>query len=148
MARLKLELPEFTLFLTCVEVRVTDLNYGNHLANQALLGLLHEARLRWLRQLGFRDELNVGDCGLVMSDAAVVFLREAFLGEVLTIELRRGECTRTGFDLYYLVTTGQDRQSVAQAKTFMTCFDYSTRRVKAIPPELHLALQNKTVSAA
>jgi hypothetical protein len=45
MPRLKLELPAGFPFRTTLTVRVTDLNYGNHLGNDALLGLLHEARV-------------------------------------------------------------------------------------------------------
>ncbi|MBE9609838.1 acyl-CoA thioesterase [Chitinilyticum piscinae] len=148
MPRLKLDLPEPLLFRTTLEIRVTDLNYGNHLANHALLGLLHEARLRWLKSCGFASELAVAGCGLIQNDAALIFLRECHIGEVLEIELRRGECTRTSFDLYYLVTTGQDRQHVAQAKTLMSCFDYQSRRIKAIPAELKQALENTQASAA
>ncbi|WP_028454832.1 acyl-CoA thioesterase [Chitinilyticum litopenaei] len=143
MPRLRLDIPDFPLFTTELEVRVTDLNYGKHLGNQALLGLLHEARLRWLRERGFADELDVGGCGLIMADVAISFSQEAFLGERLRVELRRGECTRSGFDLYYLVTKVHDRQSVAQAKTFLACFDYQTRRVCAIPAELQQALQTE-----
>ena len=48
MARVKLEIPELLPFATELEVRVGDVNYGGHLGNDALLGLLHEARIRFL----------------------------------------------------------------------------------------------------
>ena len=48
MARVKLDLNgvEF-VFRTELDVRITDINYGRHVGNDAMLGLLHEARLRY-----------------------------------------------------------------------------------------------------
>lgn len=133
MPRLRLTLPAQTIFTTQITVRVTDINYGNHLANDALLGLLHEARINWIRQLGFKNEQDVGGTGLILADAAIVFRAEAFLGEVLQIDLRLGEMGRSGLDLYYHVRKQQDQQVVAQAKTHIAFFDYETRRIAAMP---------------
>ena len=55
MPRIRLELPDRFHFRTSLTVRVTDLNYGRHLGNDAVLGLLHEARVRFLRSLGYAE---------------------------------------------------------------------------------------------
>ena len=49
MPRVKVALPATFPFRTEIPVRITDLNYGGHLGNDALLGLLHEARVHFLR---------------------------------------------------------------------------------------------------
>lgn len=133
MARLKLELPHRVIFATEICVRVTDLNYGNHLANDALLVLLHEARLCWLRSAGFADERDLGGAGLIQADAAIVYRNEAFLGDVLVIEILSGECGRSSLDLFYRVQRKHDRMVIAEAKTHIAFFDYSARRLAAIP---------------
>lgn len=133
MSRLRLELPETTLHTVELTVRVTDLNYGNHLGNSALLGLLHEARLTWFRFLGYQDERDLGGAGIILADAAIVFQSEAFLGESLGIELRVGDIGRAAFDLYYVVTAKEDGRPVAAAKTAIVFFDYATRRATPMP---------------
>lgn len=50
MARITLPLPENILFRTRLTVQIGDINYGNHLANDAVLRLCHEARIRWLAE--------------------------------------------------------------------------------------------------
>ncbi len=45
------------LFSATLEVRISDINYGNHLGHDSLVSLLHEARVRFLRHLGY-TELN------------------------------------------------------------------------------------------
>ncbi|RMF54479.1 MAG: thioesterase, partial [Calditrichaeota bacterium] len=43
MARLKLTLPEKFHFTTELSIRISDVNYANHLGNDAVLSLIHEA---------------------------------------------------------------------------------------------------------
>ena len=59
MARVKLDLDGAAfVFRTELDVRITDINYGRHVGNDALLGLLHEARLRFWRISGFRKKTS------------------------------------------------------------------------------------------
>jgi acyl-CoA thioester hydrolase len=58
MARVKLSIPEHTIFTTDIAVRITDINYGNHLGNDALVSILQEARMQWLTSNNY-TELNI-----------------------------------------------------------------------------------------
>ena len=52
--------------------------------------------------------MDIGGAGLILCDASVVFLHEAFYGDLLHIRLRRAEISKTRFELYYDVST-QDK---------------------------------------
>lgn len=132
MARLELALPESYFFSTTIKVRVTDLNYGNHLANQALLGMAHEARVQWLASLGF-TELNFAGAGLIMADSAIVYKSEGFYGDALLFELGVNDIHKLGFDLYYKVSNQSTGKLVAEIKTGILTFDYEARKLKALP---------------
>jgi acyl-CoA thioester hydrolase len=134
MARIKIDIPSSFSFTTRIPVRITDLNYGGHVGNDTLLGILQEARVHYLQQWGY-TELNVGGAGLIMSDAAVTYKGESFYGDMLEISIQAAEFTRVGFELYYLVETlrGEKRIPVAQAKTGMVCFDYTARKPVQLP---------------
>jgi acyl-CoA thioester hydrolase len=148
MPRLKLELPDRVIFTTEIEVRVTDLNYGNHLANHALLGLLHEVRLRWLHHYGFKDERDVGGAGIIQADAAIVYRNEAFGGDLLAVELFAGEMGRSSMDLFYRVQKKHDRMVIAEAKTHIAFFDYSARRLAAMPATFRACLEEPRGTAS
>lgn len=120
MARIKLNVPEIVDYSTVIEVRITDLNYGGHLANQALLALLHEARVRFLTALGFSEIGSTTQPGIILADAVMVYRSEAFAGEQLTITLAADEMGRSSFDLYYRVSAGE--RPVADAKTSIGFF--------------------------
>ena len=66
---MKIEMPDKWAFSTEIEVRVTDLNYGNHLANQQFLAYAQEARVRFFATYGF-TELDFGGVSLIQADAA------------------------------------------------------------------------------
>jgi acyl-CoA thioesterase FadM len=54
MARVKLELPDSLGFSTDIEVHIGYINYGNYLGNNSMLTLIQEARMRFLKSMGYR----------------------------------------------------------------------------------------------
>jgi YbgC/YbaW family acyl-CoA thioester hydrolase len=134
MARIKLQLPKTFSFSTEIPVRITDLNYGGHLANDSILSLIHEARMQFLKSVGY-TELEFAGIGLIMADAAIEFKSEAFYGDVLRIYVTAGEFSKVGFALYYELVSVKDETAVALAKTGMVCFDYAKRKVVSVPEE-------------
>lgn len=147
MARVKINFPtQIPIFKMEIPVRITDLNYGNHLGNDSLLAIVHEARACFLREAGF-TELNAGGSGLIMADAAIAYKSEAFFGDLLRIDVFSDQLTAMSFDLVYKVTTLRNKKevTVADVKTGMVCFDYSNRKVCAMPGVLRETLQPKSV---
>jgi acyl-CoA thioesterase FadM len=131
MVRIHLELPAEFSFRTSLTVRVTDLNYGNHLGNDAVLGMVHEARVRWFASMGY-SELDVEGVGILMADCAIVYKSQGFLGERLTVAVAAGTFSRTGCDLFYRLTKA-DGTELARAKTGIVFFDYQAQAVRAVP---------------
>ena len=138
MARVKIELPATWTFTTEIPIRITDINYGNHMGNDAFLGILHEARMRWLRQFGW-TELVFEPVGLIMVDIAVRFKTEARYGDVLTVSLAPTDWTKLGFDLLYLATNAAG-QEVARAQTGMIFFDYARKKLTPAPPDFRITV--------
>lgn len=133
MPRQKIELPEHWLFSTELPIRITDLNYGRHVGNDTMLALLQEARVRWLRALGYESELLAEPVGLILVDLAVRFKAELHYGDTVCVRLAISEWSRRGFELVYQATKGTDETEVARATTGFIFFDYAARRL-ADPP--------------
>lgn len=136
MARIKISIPDKTFFTTNIPVRITDLNYGNHVGNDTILSMIHEARVQYLSSLEY-SELNLGGTSLIMGDVAIEFKAELFYGDIIKASVCADEFTRVGFDLYYKLEkkNGDKTILVATAKTGMVCFDYNTRKVTKVPDE-------------
>lgn len=132
MARVKLDLPESFAFTTGLRVRITDVNYGGHMGNDSLLGLLHEARVRFLSSRNL-SELNVFGLGLIMTDSVIVYKSEAFCGETLVVEMAVADFNKYGCDFVYRVSEQASGREVARAKTGIVFFDYQQRAVQKVP---------------
>ena len=137
MARIKVELPEHFSFSTTIPVRITDLNYGNHVGNDTILSMIHEARVQFLQHYGY-GELTLAGVGLIMSDVAIEFKHELFYGDTVTVSVAASDFSKVAFDLYYKLEKKQAdaTQLVAVAKTGMVCYDYDKKKVTAVPAEV------------
>ncbi|HEX7847664.1 MAG TPA: thioesterase family protein [Chitinophagaceae bacterium] len=136
MARIKLSLPGNFSFSTSIPIRITDLNYGNHVGNDAVLSIIHEARMQFLGHFGY-TEMDFAGVGMIMSDVAIEFKNELFYGDILIASVVATEFSKAGFDLYYKLEkeTNGKRILVAAAKTGMVCYDYDLKKIVAVPEE-------------
>lgn len=142
MGRIKIAIPSTPCQAeVTIPVRITDLNYGNHVGNDSMVSILHEARMQFLTGNGF-TELEAGGTSLIMSDLAVSFKNESFYGDQLTIKVFSGEISGVGFALFYQIYTQRNGKDilVAEARTGMVCFNYANRKIEPVPDALKAIL--------
>ena len=132
MARVKLDLPVSFPFSTELTVRIGEINYGRHLANDSFLGLLHEARLRFLKQHGFSVE-DVGGVSMIMTDAVIVYENQAFHGDHLRIDVAVAGAGKCACDFYFRVTDTNDGEEIGRAKTGIAFYDYRRKKICRMP---------------
>lgn len=140
MPRIIVARPDDVLFATQMTVQIGDINYGRHLANDAVLRLCHETRMRWLKRQGW-NELDAGGVGLIMADAAVQYLAQSHYGDDLRIEMGAADVGKSGFTLLYYLIRVPDEKPVARVQTGMVCFDYAAQRVCRLPESLKAVLE-------
>ena len=134
MSRIKIAFPENISYTATIPVRITDLNYGNHVGNDAVLSMIHEARIQFLTHFGF-TELNCAGVGLIMSDVGIEFKKEIFYGDTLSVQIAAVNFTSVGFDLFYRLLN-KENIVVALAKTGMICYNYEVKKIAAVPAEV------------
>ncbi|MEY3038463.1 MAG: hypothetical protein RL143_1030 [Pseudomonadota bacterium] len=132
MARIKIDMPDNYLFSTTLDVRISDINYGNHLGNDSVLSFVHEARTRFFRQYGY-TEMDVEGYGIIMTDSAIVYKAEGFHGDQIQIDITVGDFNKYGCDIFYLMTNKATAVEIAHVKTGIVFFDYEARKVVTLP---------------
>jgi acyl-CoA thioester hydrolase len=146
MARIKIALPQNFSFTVSIPVRITDVNYGGHVGNDTILSLVHEARMQYLKQLGY-TEMQFAGVGLIMADAGIEFKNQLYYEDVVLVSIVCTDYSKVSFDLYYKLekVVRNDSNSkkilVAAAKTAMVCFDYTNKKIVAIPEEARRKMQ-------
>ncbi|HSN07685.1 MAG TPA: thioesterase family protein [Hanamia sp.] len=141
MPRLKIDLPKKILVSVSVPVRITDINYGNHVGNNAIVEIIHEARVQFLKNHGF-TELDIAGTAMIMSELLVEYKNQSFYNDLLEINIYCGEITRVAFELFYKITTKRMEEEIiiALAKTGMVCYNYELKKVVQVPQELQSIL--------
>lgn len=144
MERIKVNVPDEFDFSTVIKIRVTDLNYGGHVGNDAFLWLIHEARQQFLMQHGYK-ELQLGSHALIMVDAAIEFKHEMNYGDEVIISVSASNFDRYSFDLFYKmeVKTSDSIVIAGKAKTGMMCYDYTSKKKVSLEEEVIKKLSNK-----
>lgn len=128
------QVPEIqnTIFQVSLDVRIQNINYGQHLGHDALISLLHEARLQLLSAHQY-SELNVEGKGMLVTNLYINYLQEAFYGDRLQIEIGVRSMTHATLDLLYAVYNTKTHNKIARAETTMAFFDPARRKVCKIP---------------
>lgn len=143
MSRVKIQFPEHNpLGVVTIPVRIGDINYGNHVGNDAILSIIHEARMLVLAENNY-NEMNAGGNSMIMADVMIAYKSEAFYGDILSVAMYASEVTSLRFDLLYRISTKRNGQNIdiAHAKTGMVCFDYQKRVVSPMTSQFEQYLR-------
>ena len=134
MSRIKISLPDQFSFSCNIPVRITDINYGGHVGNDTVLSIIHEARMLFLKNLGY-TEMNLAGAGMIMSDVAIEFKNELFYGDTVIASVVVGEISKIAFDVIYKLEKETEGKKilVAAAKTGMITYDYDKKKIVSIP---------------
>ena len=117
-------------------LRVNDMNYGGHMGNDSVLTIVHEARIQFLTSLGLTERDFYG-FSLLMADSAVVYKKEAFYGDQLTIQISVSELYNYGFELVYLIKDSNSDLEVARVKTGLVCYNHNKKKIINLPVEFY-----------
>lgn len=117
---------------------IRDINYANHMDHLALLGYLHETRVRFLRSLGDFSELDIdgNGSGLVVAELSCQYKSECFYGDEIEVVQQLELSSPLRLFMNYLVYSGGTRL-VASARIRVVFLNQSR---KIIPVPAHIAV--------
>ena len=133
MARLQLAFPDSCfIYDTTLTVRITDINAGNHLANDSMISMISEARARFLFQMGVQ-ELTEDKTGIIVTDLATMYKSEAHARDQLRFEVGLMDFNAYGCDIVFRITRPADNRLIALAKSGFVFFNYMQSKVVHMP---------------
>ncbi|HCY75023.1 MAG TPA: thioesterase [Ignavibacteriales bacterium] len=132
MQRIKIDLPQKFFFTTEISVRVYDVNFAGHLSNDSILSMVHEARIRFLKNWEF-SEVDTAGAGIIMFDAALQYKSQGYHGDVLIFDVVVENLLRSGCDFIFRITNKATGKEIARAKTGIAFFDYEKSKIVPVP---------------
>ncbi|MGQ7245970.1 acyl-CoA thioesterase [Halomonas sp. V046] len=140
MERVRLEFPQAAVVHRHpMTVRITDMNYGRHLGHDALVSLLHEARVAALAACGL-SEAELGGYPSVAADLAVQYQAEARWPDALVVDTAFLEPGRKTITVYQRMRRERDERVVATARLNLMLVDPATGRPVVVPTSVRDAL--------
>ena len=140
MERVRLDFPEAAIVhRQPLSVRVTDMNYGRHLGHDALVSLLHEARIQALAALGL-TEWDLGGYPSVVADIAVQYQSEARWPDALVVETAIPAPQGKALTVFQRVVHAEGGRPVATARLNLLLVDPASGRTVAVPEAVKTAL--------
>ena len=132
MPRIKLKERPLYFFEYRTILKIRDINYGNHLSNDAVIGLIHEARIDMFTKIGC-SEMDLGDhkTAILIADLAVNYKNQGYLGDEISIHLDIDEIGKNGFRLFYKMQRGTDL--IVLAETGIVVYDYQAENIATVP---------------
>lgn len=127
------------MFDTKLAVRISDINYGNHLAHDRLVTLMHEARLQFFADLG-ESESHFYGVGLILKSLQVEYRKEAFYPDLLTFSIAVDEIRNSAFSLSYQVQNEQ-AEKIAEANLVLVAYDYQKQKIARLPSRAKQSLE-------
>ena len=133
MARITLDFSDQRfIFSTQLTVRTTDINAGNHLANDSMISMISEARARFLFEQGIR-EIDENGLGIIVTDLATMYMAEAHARDQLIFEVGLMDFNKYGADIIFRITRPATGTTISMAKSGFVFFNYKTSKVTPIP---------------
>ena len=132
MQRIKIDLPQKFIYFTEISVRVYDVNFAGHLSNDSILSMVHEARIRFLKNWGY-SEVDTAGAGIIMFDAAIQYKSQGYHGDILVFDVSVNNFIRNGCDFIFRITNKANGKEIARAKTGIAFFDYEQNKMVPVP---------------
>ena len=141
MQRIKIDLPDKFIFSTQISVRVYDVNFAGHLSNDSILSMVHEARIRFLKNWDY-SEVDTAGAGIIMFDAAIQYKSQGYHGDILVFDVSVNNFIRNGCDFIFRITNKANGKVIALAKTGIAFFDYEKNKMVAVPAKFKELIEN------
>lgn len=135
MARIKVKLPDKFIFTTEIPLRISDINYGGHLGHDVFLPITHEARIQFLDKMGY-SEMDLGGYGIIISGVVIEYIKEAFYGDNLIVNIGVANYHKYGFDIIYQLVSKKDNSELGRVITALVLYDYGIRKVARLPEQV------------
>lgn len=129
------------LFTHRINVRIDDINFGNHLCHTKFINLIHNARALFLKKNNL-SELDCFGYSLIILNINVNYLSQCYFDDELEINIIKGEINKATFCLSYTIKNLTTDKLALKAESSMAFIDLTSGKLKKIPEEFINLLMN------
>ena len=124
----------FNSYSQSLNVRIDDINFGNHLCHSRYINILHNTRALFFNQLGF-SEVNCFGYGIIVLNLSIDYLCQCTFNDSLEVKLCIDSLEKVTFSLTYSIFNHTSHKLAARATTKMGFIDMQRGTLKKVPSE-------------
>ena len=113
-----------------IQVRIGDINYGNHVGYHCFFLYFQDARISYLGQFGY-SESNIEGYAMIVAEASCKYKHEVFHGDALEVKCRTSHIRNKSFRINYEIE--KDGIPCAEGQTINMCLDRNSKKVVKLP---------------
>lgn len=132
-------------FSTIIPVRITDINYGNHLGHAETVGIFHHARVLFLNKHDF-DEMNIDGYGVILLNSQYSFKTEAKFNNQLLINVGVSEFSKLKFSFSYQALNNETGDIISDGNEEFVLYDYTKRKIAKMPEDFLIFCLNNQIN--
>ena len=99
--------------------------------------MISEARARFLYQFGI-EEVSEKGVGIIVTDLATTYLREAFSRDALVFEVGLMDLNKYGGDIIFRISKAGNGEQVALAKSGFVFYHFESSKVRPMPDDFRV----------
>lgn len=127
-----------TRFTLDIQMRFRDIDGMGHVNNATYLTYMELARTQFYLQPTSRTGLDELD--FILAHADIDFESPAVWGDQLQVSMWPSKIGTTSFTLSYEIREVKTGRLIVRSKSVLVAYDYETKQVKPIPPEVRTRL--------
>lgn len=132
MERVKINLPQNTLFSYHFKIEKEDINLANHMGNERILVYANTIRTQFFIHLDLLENNPITSLGTIVANHSINYKSEGFLGDEITCEVGVNNITECSFDLIFHFIKNKEK-TLSMVRTGCVYYDYAQRKIHALP---------------
>lgn len=138
----KIELPENYIFSNKLDVRVDDVNNGNHLDFSRLVAMLGNTRSLFFKENNY-PELSKNNIGITTRNLRVSYMKEALFGDSLIFSMGITRMKGATVVLSCRVQVNNvNPVDIAHGEITLVFIDYGSQRPRPVPEDFITMVNN------
>jgi acyl-CoA thioester hydrolase len=129
-----MEYDQKILFSDKMRVRVSDINYGNHVCHTKFISMLHNVRVLFFKKYGYSEGDFFGN-SLVMLNVTIDYLAQCFFDEELIISITSVGFQKAALCFEYEIFNSTRKAKAVKATSIMGLYDKASNSLKRPPKE-------------
>jgi YbgC/YbaW family acyl-CoA thioester hydrolase len=131
------------------QIRIGDLNYGNHLGHDKLITIIHDARCSFFENYGFK-ELSIGEdnVGLIVNEINFKYKSQLYYSDNIKITSKFYELSPVSVKMESIVKNIDNGELSASGFIKLVSFNFKTNKMVKFPEKFialikeHLIVEN------